>query len=52
MGHDEVLRAYRPTGQRTQYERIKLPSIEGIKPTIEGLMNGYKMKALLKSNRK
>jgi hypothetical protein len=52
MGYDEVLRAYRPTGQNTAYDRIRLPSIEGIKPTIKSLMNGYKMKALLKNNSK
>jgi len=55
MGYDEVLRAYLPTGKGTYGTEgylIHLPSIKGIEPTIKGLMNGYKMKALLQSNRK
>ena len=52
MGHDEILRAYRATGVGTQYDAIVLPPIQGIKPTIKGLMNGYLMKELLKINKK
>lgn len=52
MGHDEKLRAYRAIGIGAQYEFITLPIVEGIKPTIKGLMNGYQMRALLISNRK
>ena len=51
MGYDGNLRTYRAYGQ-SKYDGIILPPIGGIKPTIQGLMNGYQMKALLKNNKK
>ncbi|MBB4045358.1 hypothetical protein GGR06_003170 [Bacteroides reticulotermitis] len=51
MGHDGKVHMYRAYG-RSQYYAIILPSIGGLKPTIQGLMGDYQMKALLKNNRK
>lgn len=48
-GYDGKLHTYRAYG-RSQYDSITLPAFGGIIPTIQGLISGYQMKALLKNN--